>query len=136
MNPSFNQKITGQTNELAKERNRAASERTMASWIQNCISLIGIGFGIEQIVTALDQKFPSSNPLITIKLAYLISLLLIAFGIILLITVIIQNYLHTSYIRRDDYFFRPSNRLNLFVSFSVIIFGLLGILIIFLGIQS
>lgn len=37
---SFSNKPTGDTNELAKERNRVAAERTLTSWIQNCLILI------------------------------------------------------------------------------------------------
>ena len=34
------------TNELAKERNRAAYDRTLMAWIRTAISLIGFGFAI------------------------------------------------------------------------------------------
>ena len=43
------------TNELAKERNREAAERTFMAWIHTSISLIGFGFGIDAIVEALNQ---------------------------------------------------------------------------------
>ena len=33
-------------NEFAKERNRAAAERTLMAWIRTALSLIGFGFGI------------------------------------------------------------------------------------------
>ena len=46
MTPSQPNKLRGSTNELAKERNRAAAERTMTTWIQNCLTLIGFGFAI------------------------------------------------------------------------------------------
>jgi len=34
------------TNELAKERNRAAYDRTLMAWVRTAISLIGFGFAI------------------------------------------------------------------------------------------
>jgi putative membrane protein len=43
----------GTTNELAKERNRAAAERTMNSWIGNCLGLIGVGVAFDQINQSL-----------------------------------------------------------------------------------
>jgi putative membrane protein len=33
-------------NELARERNREAAERTLMAWIRTALSLIGFGFGI------------------------------------------------------------------------------------------
>ena len=36
-------------NELAKERNREAAERTLMAWIRTALSLIGFGFGIGKL---------------------------------------------------------------------------------------
>lgn len=127
-------KMIGPTNELAKERNRAAAERTMTAWIQNCLTLIGFGFAIDQIFQALQQKFPDKSPLITIQSAHYISLVLIAMGIVLLIIAMIQHYFEVQSIKRDDYFFYPSHYLNIIVVSAIIIFGLMSLLIIFLGI--
>lgn len=41
-------------NELAKERTRAAADRTLMAWIRTSLSLISFGFGIPTIVKALD----------------------------------------------------------------------------------
>jgi putative membrane protein len=43
--------------ELAKERNRAAEERTLMAWIRTSLSLIGFGVGVERIVAAIYQCF-------------------------------------------------------------------------------
>lgn len=40
-------------NELAKERTRAAADRTLMAWIRTSLSLIGFGFGIPTIVKAI-----------------------------------------------------------------------------------
>ena len=42
-------------NELAKERNREAAERTLMAWIRTALSLIGFGFGIGKLATYLDE---------------------------------------------------------------------------------
>ncbi len=44
------------TNELAKERTRAAADRTLMAWIRTSLSLISFGFGIPTIVKALDAS--------------------------------------------------------------------------------
>jgi putative membrane protein len=41
-------------NELAKERNREAAERTLMAWIRTALSLIGFGFGISKLAAYLD----------------------------------------------------------------------------------
>ena len=40
--------------ELAKERNRAAADRTLNSWIRTSLALIGFGFGISKIHASLE----------------------------------------------------------------------------------
>ncbi len=128
-------KTTGPTNELAKERNRAAAERTMTAWIQNCLTLVGFGFAIDQIFQALQQKFPDKNPSITIESAHSISLILIAIGIGLLIIAMVQHYFEVQSVKRDDYFFYPSSYLNIIVVFAIIAFGFVSLFITFLGIN-
>ena len=41
-------------NELAKERNREAAERTLMAWIRTALSLIGFGFGIGKLEAYLQ----------------------------------------------------------------------------------
>ena len=41
-------------NELAKERNREAAERTLLAWIRTALSLIGFGFGIGKLTGYLE----------------------------------------------------------------------------------
>ena len=48
-------------NELAKERTRAAADRTLMAWIRTTLSLIGFGFGIPTIVRTIESTRSSRN---------------------------------------------------------------------------
>lgn len=48
-------------NELAKERTRAAADRTLMAWIRTSLSLIGFGFGIPTIVKTLEATRVGEN---------------------------------------------------------------------------
>ena len=56
---SENLKKTSTTNELARERNRAAADRTLMAWIRTALSLIAFGFSIGKIAEYL--KRPTRN---------------------------------------------------------------------------
>lgn len=46
---------TSLTNELARERNREAADRTLLAWIRTSLAMISLGFGIERLgQAALD----------------------------------------------------------------------------------
>ncbi len=44
------------TDELAKQRNRDAAERTLMAWIRTCLSLISFGFGLDKIIGAIRSE--------------------------------------------------------------------------------
>jgi putative membrane protein len=117
-------KPTGTTNELAKERNRAAAERTLTSWIQNSITLIGFGVAFDQVIAALQQTFPQPNWTMIVTLGQILGLSLIVLGISLLILAMVQNHISVQSIERDDYILMPSRSLNLTVGSAILLFGL------------
>jgi len=119
------------TNELAKERNRAAAERTLLAWIRTSHSLIGFGFGIDQIVTAI-QRTRRLDDLETMYLARIIGLAFIAVGLYAVLSAAIEHRRELRRIQRDDYLYTPrrSNALAVAIALMVIgIFAFLGILI-------
>ncbi len=59
---------TSLTNELARERNREAADRTLLAWIRTSLAMISLGFGIErlgQAALSLDGRLSGYSPLKT-----------------------------------------------------------------------
>jgi len=67
----------GLSNELARERNREAADRTLLAWIRTSLAMISLGFGIER----LGQAALSLNG----RLADLSSMKTRAFGVALIV---------------------------------------------------
>ena len=55
---SENLKTASTTDELARERNRAAADRTLMAWIRTALSLIAFGFSIGKIAEYLQKVNP------------------------------------------------------------------------------
>lgn len=120
------QRLFGPTNELAKERNRAAAERTMNAWIGNCISLIGAGVAIDQISQAVRHKFPEEDPLVREVATHYISIAFIGLGVLLLVLALVQHRLEIKTIEQEDYVLQSVSTLNHFVVAGILLIGFLG----------
>lgn len=122
-------------NELAKERNRAAAERTLMAWIRTSLALISFGFGIDQIVTVIasaDAAIASNRA----ALARVTGLGFIAVGIYAIIAATLEHRRILSLIQRDDYTYHKTRSLATNVAIALILIGtfaFLGILVDFLG---
>jgi putative membrane protein len=58
----------GLSNELARERNREAADRTLLAWIRTSLAMISLGFGIErlgQAALSFDGRFSDLSSLKT-----------------------------------------------------------------------
>ena len=121
-----NSKSTHLLNELAKERNRAAAERTLLAWIRRCLSLITFGVALEQIYVALDRAIPNVTAEIGTQLVISVSLVFIVLGICLLLLTIIQHHLTLKAIEMDSYLNSSFQHLNLFIIVSISMFGILS----------
>lgn len=111
------------TNELAKERNRAAAERTLMAWIRTCLSLISFGFGIDQIVAAIEQS-QGTVASYTVSISRTIGLLFIALGTVALLLASIEHRRELRLIQRDDYVYTSRRSLGLMVSTALMLIGL------------
>jgi putative membrane protein len=117
--------------ELAKERNRAAAERTIMAWIRTSLSLIGFGFGIDSVVSAIGS-LQIADDLNRVRFSRLLGLAFIGLGLYSLVIAAIEHNHQLRQIQRNtDYLYTPRRSLGLTVATGLIgvgVFAFLGIL--------
>lgn len=127
MDPSRPQKPTGTTNELAKERNRSAAERTINAWIGQCIGLMAVGVTFDQISLSLSRRYPTANWAIPPHRVHLIGLTFVAVGLILLAIALLQHRLQIKSIEHDGDVLQSVSTLNRLAVAAIILFGFSGL---------
>lgn len=120
-------KLTGPTNELAKERNRGAAERTINAWIGQCLSLISIGVAIDQIFLSLRQRLPEVDLLTTATATRITSKAFIGCGVLLLGIALVQHRVVIKALGQADYIWLSVNHLNRIAIAAILIFSGLGL---------
>jgi len=88
--------------ELARERNRVAADRSLLSFVRNSVTLITIGVSIDQVVRAL-----ASTALFIDAWNYALSLTLIGLGVINLGFAILDYNGEMQRLRQPEYSFTP-----------------------------
>lgn len=111
------------TNELAKERNRAAAERTLNAWTGVCLSLIGFGVAFDRVVSSLGQRAAA----ITEQRAALVGLGFVGVGLVLLGFALVQHRLAIRSIERQDYVLSSIHTLNRLAVATIVLAGLAGL---------
>ena len=117
--------------ELAKERNRAAAERTLMAWIRTCLSLISFGFGVDRIVTALQKSTYEyiDDPM---HLTRILGLSFIGIGTSAIILAALEHRQELRHIQHELYRYKSRSSLAFAVAVSIFFTGLfafVGILI-------
>jgi putative membrane protein len=90
------------TNELARERNREAADRTLLAWIRTSLAMISLGFGIErlgQAALAFDGRMSGFSPLKT----RFFGSVLILLGVVATAAAMWEHRLMLRAIARNDY---------------------------------
>lgn len=118
--------------ELAKERTRAAAERTLLTWIQSCLLLIGTSVVVNRSATDLLQRVSSRNLATLQQAVNLGALVLIGLGIGLLLLSVWNYCLALRAIRQLEPRQPVSRRLLGFIVGAILLFGILAALIILL----
>ncbi|MDX2228154.1 MAG: DUF202 domain-containing protein [Leptolyngbyaceae cyanobacterium bins.349] len=118
--------------ELARERNRAAAERTLMAWIRTSLALIAFGFGIDQIVAAIYRLY-QGTAIPPVQLSRILGLAYILLGVYAMIMATVEHYQELRRIQRQEsYFYRPRRSLGLTVAIAMIgigIFAFVSILV-------
>ena len=130
MMPPSSRPQTNITTELAKQRNRAAAERTLLTWIQHSLMLLGLGIAIERIYAILLKAFPNADRLMTGQVSDVLGLSLIVLGLGLLALAIRQYKISTRSIQRQDYTLMSSRPMILTATTGVVLFGIVSAIIL------
>ena len=115
------------TNELAKERNRAAEERTLMAWIRTCLSLISFGFGLDKIVAAIDRATGDPGPrpgVIAVALSFVFT------GILAMAAAIVQHNRELRRLSRQDYVYVETPRIAAATATVITLIGILAMAIL------
>jgi putative membrane protein len=124
-------KKTSTANELARERNRAASDRTMMAWIRTALAMIGFGFGVGKLYQALERNNPEgiSDPLHS---AEIVGEALIALGVLGLLAAVVQHWRILKRIENEQYAYRQPRALPLIVASLLLVIGVFAFVSILL----
>jgi putative membrane protein len=128
---SENLSKTSITNELARERNRAAADRTLMAWIRTALAMIGFGFGVGKLYDALEKANPEqvSDPLHS---AQIVGEALIALGVLGLLAAVIQHWKMLKQIEEEQFIYRPPRALPMIVAMLLLFIGVFAFVSILL----
>lgn len=128
---SANVKKTSTANELARERNRAAADRTLMAWIRTALAMIGFGFGVGKLYEAFEKANPDQVT-DTLNSAYIVGEALIALGVLGLLAAVIQHSQILKKIDDEQYVYRPPRALPMIVAILLLLIGVFAFVSILL----
>lgn len=113
--PDFNPQ-----DELARERNHLAADRSLLSFARSSLTLIGIGVGVDQVVSAIAP----TGRYIDIW-AYVLSLVLVGLGVITLVLAIRDYRGEMQRLKTPVYLYTPRLALGGTTGLAILIVGIL-----------
>ena len=124
-------KKTSITNELARERNRAAADRTLMAWIRTALAMIGFGFGVGKLYEALEKANPDrvTDPLHS---AQIVGEALISLGVLGLLAAVVQHWKILKQIEDEQFVYRQPRALPMIVAILLLSIGVFAFVSILL----
>jgi putative membrane protein len=118
-------------NELAKERNREAADRTLMAWIRTALSLIGFGFGIGRLASYMNAAglHTSLNPAHT-TLIFGASFMVV--GILGLLAAVVQHIRILNRLSQPDFAYSAMQPIAVAVACMLLLIGVFGLVAVFL----
>lgn len=120
------------TNELAKERNREAAERTLMAWIRTSLSLISFGFGVDKVVGAINRSRWGSSARADLSVR-LMAIAFILTGIGALAAATLQHKRILKRLNRDDFIYHEHTSLSTATAVALMAIGTLCLIILIRG---
>jgi putative membrane protein len=123
---------TNLANELAKERNRAAAERTLMAWIRTCLSLISFGFGLDKIIGAIQSSRlgGSSHAGLSVRL---VAIGFVLTGILAMAAATRQHVMILQRLRRDDFLYCEPSSIGILTALALTVIGTVALILLISG---
>lgn len=118
--------LVNTTNELARERNRAAAERTLTAWTGICLGLIGFGVAFEQIAYSLGRR-AAPVAIIANPNPALVGLGFVGLGLLLLGLALVQHRLTLKALEQQGNVLLSIKTLNCWAVVAVVLMGIVGL---------
>jgi putative membrane protein len=109
--------------ELAKQRNRVAADRTLLAWTRISVSLVGLGFILEEAIKQLYFRL-GIDPAITLIPLKIFSLLFVGTGGILIMVAAFDYQGEIKRLQQPEYYYQPRNSLGMIVSAILVAIGI------------
>ena len=112
------------SNELAKERSRQASDRTLMAWVRTSLSLIGFGFAIASFRDIIVEAGLVRRPMGNFNITLIFGLSFIGLGVMGLLAATLQHWNILQHLKQDDFEYTGFRPLAFIMAILLMLIGL------------